>query len=233
MHLCKVLASHASPAKAEMLKKFFKTGKGQYAHGEQFLGIPVPILRRILKPFSSLAFNHIDTLLKSPVHEQRLSAVLILVGQFKTGDDQKRSKVYKFYLKNAHRINNWNLVDCSAHHIVGAHLSGKDKAVLERLAASEVLWERRIAMVATWHDIQKGRREPALTIARLLLADEHDLMRKAVGWMLREVGKRVSVSVLQDFLKQHHQAMSRTTLRCAIEHFPPQQRRTFLKGECP
>ena len=228
--LRRVLKSHANASKAEVLRKFFRTGKGQYGHGDRFLGITVPVLRRIAAPFAGLALDGIAVLLKSPLHEERLIALIILVGQFKKGDEQQRAKIYGFYLHNTACVNNWDLVDLSAHHIVGAYLEGKSKAVLKRLAASSLLWERRIAMVATWHDIKKGRPQPALTIARILLKDEHDLMHKAVGWMLREVGKRVSMAVLGNFLRQNYQSMPRTMLRYAIEHFPEHERQAFLKG---
>jgi len=224
----RALRTHADPAKAKLLKTFFKTGKGQYGEHDKFWGIPVPVLRTVARQFTQLPLRDISVLLKSPVNEERMTALLILVGQYNAGNSRQRQNIYKFYLRRAARINNWNLVDASAHHIVGAHLHGKDKAVLKRLARSEILWERRIAMVATWHDIQKGEHDTALVIAEILLDDAHDLMHKAVGWMLREVGKRSSQQALEDFLRRHHKAMSRTTLRYAIERFPLSKRRAYL-----
>jgi len=226
----RVLRVHASPTKARTLKKFFKTGKGQYGEGDIFLGITIPQQRIIARQFSTLPLKDISVLLHSPVHEERMTAVLILVGQFKAGDGRQRKQIYEFYLRHAARVNNWDLVDASAHHIVGAYLHGRNKAVLKRLARSKILWERRIAMVATWHDIQKGRHETALMIAALLLEDEHDLMHKAVGWMLREVGKRASLPALEGFLRRHHKTMPRTALRYAIERFPEPKRRAYLRG---
>lgn len=226
------LRRQADPAKAVQLKKFFKTGKGQYGEGDQFLGITVPDQRAIAKQFGDLSLPDISELLHSPIHEERLTALLILVSQFQKADAPGRAKIYEFYLKHAVCVNNWDLVDSSAHHIVGAHLHGRGAActkVLARLAKSELLWERRIAMVATWHSIQQGDHEPALTIAAMLLKDEHDLMHKAVGWMLREVGKRVSRAKLEAFLGKYHRTMPRTALRYAIEHLPESQRRAYLR----
>jgi 3-methyladenine DNA glycosylase AlkD len=240
------LNTQADPAKAKVLQTFFKTAKGQYAEGDQFLGITVPQQRRIAKEFHDLPLADLRILLKSPIHEERLTALIILVDQFKSGDQSHRAKVYEFYLNHTAHINNWDLVDISAHHIVGAHLRirgqrpnssaetpselGRCPLILKRLARSKSLWERRIAMVATFYYIRQGQAEPALTIAEMLLKDEHDLMHKAVGWMLREVGKRCSVKVLEDFLAKHHKTMARTTLRYAIEHFSPEKRQTYLRG---
>jgi 3-methyladenine DNA glycosylase AlkD len=228
--LRQTLKNHADKEKAASLCGFFKTGPGQYGEGDVFLGITLPIQRLIAKEFADLPLKDIQILLKSPIHEERLTALLILVGQYKQGNEQTKEKIYLFYLKNAARVNNWDLVDSSAHHIVGAHLEGKSYEILVKLAGSKLLWERRIAMVATWYHIRKGRPEPALTIAKLLLKDEHDLMHKAVGWMLREVGKHVSKEELVKFLRANQTIMPRTALRYAIEHFSPQQRALFLAG---
>ena len=231
VHVQQALRSNADPAKAQQFKKFFKTGKGEYAEGDQFLGITVPVQRTIAKQFADLPLKDLSTLLKSPIHEERLTALLILIAQFKSAEDQGRGAIYTFYLKHAACINNWDLVDSSAHHIVGAFIEGKDIDVLKRLARSKLLWERRIAMVATWHSIHQGQHEPALTIAAMLLEDKEDLMHKATGWMLREVGKRASVKALEGFLKQHHKIMPRTMLRYAIEHFPEEKRKAYLNGK--
>jgi 3-methyladenine DNA glycosylase AlkD len=229
--LRQTLNNHADKKKALLLSGFFKTGPGQYGEGDVFLGVTLPTQRLVAKEFANLPLKDIQMLLKSPLHEERLTALLILVGQYKQGNEQTKEKIYRFYLKNAARVNNWDLVDSSAHHIVGAHLEGKSYEILVKLAGSKILWERRIAMVATWHPIQKGRPEPALTIAKLLLKDEHDLMHKAVGWMLREVGKRASKEELVKFLRANQAVMPRTALRYAIEHFTPQQRALFLAGK--
>lgn len=215
------------------MKRFFKTAPGQYGHGDEFLGITVPVQREIARQFADLPLKDISLLLHSAIHEERLTALIILVEQFKTAPTARRAEIFEFYLAHALRVNNWDLVDASAHHIVGAHLhGGKDKsfALLKRLARSKNLWERRIAMVATWHSIQKGDHEPALTIAALLLEDEEDLMHKAAGWMLREVGKRASQEALEGFLQRHHKVMPRTMLRYAIERFPEPQRQKYLRG---
>lgn len=237
----RVLRSQADPVKAQGLRKFFKTGKGQYAEGDVFLGITLPAQRLVARQFASLLLEDISVLLKSSIHEERMTALLILVGQFKAADNpagagplrgSRQKEIFEFYLAHAACINNWDLVDVSAHHIVGAYLHGQSQAtqsvVLKRLAHSKLLWERRIAMVSTWHSIQKGRPEPALTVAKMLLADEQDLMHKATGWMLREVGKRVSLPALEDFLQTHHKTMPRTMLRYAIEHFPKGKRKAYL-----
>ncbi len=224
------LQEQADPDKARFLKTFFKTGPGQYGEGDVFLGITVPAQRAIVRDFAALPLGDIQALLNSSLHEERLTALIILVGQFKKADEKGRERIYRFYLKNAARVNNWDLVDSSAHHIVGAHLEGKSHAILKELARSPMLWERRIAMVATFYHIHKGRSEPALSIARMLLKDEEDLMHKAVGWMLREVGKRASLADLEAFLRRHHQEMPRTMLRYAIERFPEAKRKAYLKG---
>lgn len=221
----------ANSAQVAHLKKFFKTGKGQYGEGDQFIGLTVPQQRTIAIQFQELPLNDISHLLKSPIHEERLTALFILVLRFKKSDENKRKEIYNFYHKHSKCINNWDLVDASAYHIVGGYLHGKEKAVLRKLAKSKNLWERRIAMVATWYDIQQGRHETAIEIARMLLNDQHDLMHKAVGWMLREVGKRASQQALEEFLCQHCTTMPRTALRYAIERFPPEKRRQYLEGK--
>lgn len=224
------LKKQANPAKAKVMSSFFKTGEGGYAQGDRFLGITVPEQRAIAKQFTQLSLGDIGALLRSPIHEERLTALLILVDQFKKGDEKIQEKIYAFYLKNAMRINNWDLVDSSAHHIVGAYLDGKQKEELKRLACSKILWERRIAIVATWHDIRKGRTDTVFMIAQMLLTDEHDLMHKATGWMLREAGKHGSEELLEGFLKRHYRHMPRTMLRYAIERFPERKRQDYLKG---
>lgn len=230
-HLCKVLKEAADPDKANLLRSFFKTGKGQYGEGDEFYGITVPKLRLLAKQYLDLTHDDLSLLIKSPIHEERLIALFILVAQFKKADECGKTKAYVFYLKHTKWINNWDLVDQSAYHIVGAYLDGKDKSVLETLAKSKLLWDRRIAMVATFHEIKNGRSDVALSIARMQLKDKEDLMHKAVGWMLREVGKRVSVCELEAFLKKHHKEMPRTMLRYAIERFPKGKRLMFLQGK--
>ena len=231
IQLRKTLRFQADPKKAEISKRFFKTGKGAYAQGDRFLGVTVPQQRRIAKQFPDLTFKDLSVLLNSPIHEERLTAILILVEQFKNGNKLKRKAVYEFYLKKAARINNWDLVDVSAYHIVGAYLDGKYMAVLTRLAHSKILWKRRIAIVATFYDIQKGRSQPTLMLAEIFLKDKEDLMHKATGWMLREVGKRVSSQILEDFLCRFYKRMPRTMLRYSIERLPPHRRKVYLSRE--
>lgn len=227
----KELRAFASPAKAILLAGFFKTGKGQYGEGDKFLGVTVPQTRIVTKRYVELPLAEIEKVLQSKFHEERLGALLILVAQYKKGDLRMQEKIFKFYLKNTKHINSWDLVDLSAHHIVGAHLANKPKDLLFKLAASKSLWERRIAMVGTFFDINNGKSETALAVAEKLLGDKEDLMHKAVGWMLREVGKRCSQEIEEEFLRKHYEKLSRTTLRYAIERFPEQKRKAYLKGE--
>ena len=220
----------ANPKDAVFLQRFFKTGPGQYGEGDLFLGIRVPATRAIVRKHRDLPMADRLRLLKSKYHEERLVALLLLVHGYQKGDDKTRAKICRDYLAHSKHINNWDLVDCSAEHIVGPEL-GKSvsKAKLARLARSQLLWDRRIAMLATFHGIKQRDFGDALRIAELLLADEEDLMHKAVGWMLREIGKR-DRTVLVRFLGQHCRTMPRTALRYAIEHFPERERKNYLAG---
>lgn len=220
----------ADPAKAALLARFFKTGKGEYAEGDRFLGLTVPATRAIVKKHRALPLSDIRALLRSPWHEHRLAALLLLEEQFRRGNPELREKICGLYLANTRFINNWDLVDLSAPRIVGAWLKDKDRSPLYRLAKSRLLWERRIAMLSCFAFICDGDPADALKIARLLLADSHDLMHKAVGWMLRETGKRCSEKILLDFLKANYPRLPRTTLRYAIERFPEIKRKKFLIG---
>lgn len=225
----RVLSAIGDPVRAEGLARFFKTGPGEYAEGDRFRGIPVPVLRRIAGTFQNLPLEEAERLLASPFHEDRLLALLVLMKIYARGGDAARRKVYTLYLRNTSRINNWDLVDLSAPHIVGAFLEGKDKKTLERLARSKSLWDRRIAILATFHFIRRGAFDDTLRIARLLLTDPEDLIQKAVGWMLREVGKR-NREALEAFLDAHCTRMPRTMLRYAIERLPEPKRRAYLSG---
>jgi 3-methyladenine DNA glycosylase AlkD len=187
----------------------------------------VPALRRLAAEYADLPLGEATRLLQSPWHEERLVALLILVRQYTRGDDAKRSSIYRCYLRHRTRINNWDLVDVSAEHIVGAHLRGTDRRVLRQLAASPIVWDRRIAMLATFHYIKAGEYRETLALARVLMNDPHDLIHKAVGWMLREVGKR-SRRVEERFLQTYAARMPRTMLRYAIERFPEAARRRYL-----
>lgn len=215
--------------KSKILARFFKTGAGQYAEGDKFIGVTVPQTRTIARKYSGLSFKDISSLMTSGVHEERLCALLILVDQFEKGDRKTKDKIFKFYLKNTRYINNWDLVDLSADKIIGAHLENKPKDILLKLAESKSLWERRISIVATFHFIKKGEPKYTLQIAKILINDNHDLIHKAAGWMLREVGKRCNEKILTDFLNQYAHLMPRTTLRYAIERFPEQKRQKYLK----
>ena len=216
-------------ARAGVSQRFFKTGKGEYGEGDRFLGTAVPDLRKLSVKHGNLSLKDVGLLLKSPWHEERLLALLILVRQYHRGDQAARNAIYKLYLGNTRYINNWDLVDSSADAIVGAHLYKGDRALLRKLAQSRSVWERRIAILASYHYIKKGEYEDTLTIAELLLRDEHDLIHKAVGWMLREIGKR-DQAVEERFLKTHAARMPRTMLRYAVERFPEPLRRRYLNA---
>lgn len=218
-----------NPVKAKLLSGFFKTGKGQYGEGDVFYGVTVPQSRKVAKEFFELSLPEIKKLLFSKIHEERLIALVILVSQFQKGDETKKEKIYNFYLQNAQRVNNWDLVDTSAHKIVGAYLLDKNPSILITLARSKNMWERRIAIIATAAFIGKNKFKHTFRIATLLLNDKEDLMHKAVGWMLREVGKR-DVVTLEAFLLPHYKTMPRTMLRYAIEKFPEIKRKKYLQG---
>lgn len=214
--------------KAKVLAGFFKTGEGEYGFGDVFLGIPVRQSRKIAIKYKDLGFDGILQLLRSEIHEERLIALLILVYQFQHEEMLER-RIYEFYLKNTKFINNWDLVDLSADKIVGGYLIDKPKLVLYRLAKSSSLWERRIAMVSTYNFIKNGEFEDGLSIAEILIEDNNDLIQKAVGWMLREVGNR-NLKAEEKFLKKHYKNMGRTALRYAIEKFPERIRKSYLAG---
>ena len=218
----------SSPQKSKILKKFFKTGPGEYAEDDIFLGIQVPQTRRVAKQFQDLPLKGILKLLKSPIHEERLCALFILLLQYQAGDENKKQKIYQTYLSNLKHVNNWDLVDLTADKIVGDFLFNKDKKNLYQLAQSKNIWERRIAIIATFYFIRNKKFGETFGIAQLLLSDREDLIHKAVGWMLREVGKR-NRSAEENFLKKHCQTMPRTMLRYAIERFPEKKRLVYLK----
>jgi 3-methyladenine DNA glycosylase AlkD len=222
----------ASPDVAASSARFFKTGPGQYGEGDIFIGVRVPALRKLARELRDLPLTEIEALLHSPVHEERLLALLVLVLGVGKGDDDHRKVVYGFYLDNTQHVNNWDLVDSSAPAIVGGYLRDKPRKPLIGLAKSVSLWERRIAIVATQHFIRLDQFDDTLTISRLLLADKEDLIHKATGWMLREVGDG-DEAALERFLEEHGTAMPRTMLRYAIEHFPPEQRQGFLEAGRP
>ncbi|WP_099464759.1 DNA alkylation repair protein [Parabacteroides provencensis] len=222
------LLSVANPEKAVFLQRFFKTGPGQYAEGDIFLGLVVPLTRNIAKANKQTPLSELQVLVESRYHEARLCALLIVVERFKKASSAEREALYKFYLKNARYINNWDLVDVTCPHVVGAYLLDKDRSRLYELAESDNLWEQRIAMVSTVAFIRKGEFTDTLAIAERLMTHKHDLMHKAVGWMLREVGKK-DRNTLTDFLEKYATCLPRTALRYAIEHYPEDQRQYFLK----
>ena len=226
------LRKHASKEKALLLSRFFKTGKGQYGEGDVFIGVTVPNTRSVATAHRDLSLTDVKELLASPVHEERLCALLLLVHNFERGDVKTRTAIYRLYLSHTKYINNWDLVDLSAPNIVGRYLVDHAgwRPVLTKLARSRNLWERRIAILATLAFTYNGNATPALTIAKLLLHDDHDLIHKAVGWMLREVGKRVSQPELERFLGRYARTMPRTMLRYAIERFPKALRQRYLSG---
>jgi 3-methyladenine DNA glycosylase AlkD len=228
MTLRQSLEALRNPGKAAILARFFKTGAGQYGEGDIFWGIMVPQVRKVVREHRNATMAELRKSVRSPVHEERLAALLVMVDQFQRGDARQQSRIYNFYLAHMRYINNWDLVDVTAEHIVGAYLAERDRSMLYTLASSPVLWERRIAIISTFHFIKRGQPEDTLRIAELLLYDRHDLMHKAVGWMLREVGKRCSASPLLAFLDRHAAVMPRTMLRYSIERLPEALRRKYL-----
>jgi len=225
--LKKEIKKAAKPADAVILQRFFKTGKGEYGEGDKFVGIKVPVLRAIAKNFYSLELDDIKDLITSPVHEERMISLFILIQKFAKADDKLKEKIFKLYLKNTRTINNWDLVDLSAPQIVGGYLMDKERTILYELAVSKSLWEKRISMLATFTFIKKGSFNDTIEIAKILLSDKHDLIQKAVGWMLREVGKR-DMETEEEFLKEYYKVMPRTMLRYAVEKFPEDKRKFYM-----
>ncbi len=223
------LESLADPGQALILQRFFKTGPGEYGEGDRFRGIRVPVLRKTARKYRHLPLPEAGRLLQSTFHEDRLLVLLILMERYYQ-NDALRGEIHRLYLKQRRFVNNWDLVDISAPHLLGHYLRDRSKDPLTRLAASNVLWERRMAIIATFHFIKQGDYGETLRVARLLLGDPEDLIHKAVGWMLREVGKR-DAAVAEAFLQAHYRNMPRTMLRYAIEKFPEPRRQAYLKGE--
>lgn len=225
----KELAPLGSLTRANTLRGFFKTGKGEYGEGDIFLGISVPVQRKVAEKYSDIPLRDIQVLLQSVIHEHRLVALLIMVSRYEHSGARGKGGIFKFYLKNCKHINNWDLVDVSAPRIVGAHLLRKKKTVVYKFAGSRHLWKKRIAIISTFAFIKHDCFEDTFRIAEILMNDKHDLIHKAVGWMLREVGKR-DPQKEEIFLKKYHKKMSRTTLRYAIERFPEKKRKLYLDG---
>ena len=229
--LKKEIKKTIDPQKAQLFQRFFKTEKGGYGENDVFLGLTVPKARFIARQFNNLTLPEVKTLLTSKFHEERLIALMILVLQFEKGDIQTREKIFEFYCKHTKYINNWDLVDLSAYKIVGEYLFDKDRSILYTFAVSKNIWERRISIVSTYFFIKQNQFKDTFALSELLLNDKEDLMHKAVGWALREMGKRVSKEELIEFLKKNYSRLPRTTLRYAIEHFPPETRKKYLKGQ--
>lgn len=216
---------------AAVLQGFFKTGKGQYGEGDIFLGIKVPIQRKIAKKYARLNLSEIQKLIGSRIHEHRLTALFILILQYDSGDDRHKKKIFEFYLRNIKNINNWDLVDLSAPNIAGKYLLDRDRNIIYKLAESKDLWEKRIAILSTFEFIKNKESKDTFAIAEILLKDSHDLIHKAVGWMLREVGKRICEGTEDEFLQKYYKEMPRTMLRYAIERFPEDRRKKYLNSD--
>lgn len=223
------LQEHADPSRAAFQQRFFKTGPGEYGEGDRFLGITVPQIRSLVRRFHPVPFPIVRELIGSPFHEERLLGLLLLVERYRRGTPEDRARAYALYLRSFPRINNWDLVDATAEHIPGAHLDGRARAQLAAWARSKNLWVRRIAIVSTLYALRRGRTEETLAVARLFLRDPEDLIHKATGWLLREVGKR-DARALESFLRRHHRVMPRTMLRYAIERLPAAKRKAYLRG---
>lgn len=217
----------ANPARAKLLQGFFKTGPGEYAEGDVFLGLTVPQVRVLAKDYRELTLDDLAVLLESKFHDERLLSLIVLVNQFERADDDGQKAIYDFYLENRAGINNWDLVDTSAPRIVGGYLENRPRAMLHKLAKSKSLWDRRIAIVATWWLIRARDFDDCLQLCETLINDQHDLIHKACGWMLREVGKK-DIATLKRFLALYKDKLPRTALRYAIERFSPEERKAYL-----
>lgn len=228
-NLKKELSDLADFEKANILKRFFKTGKSEYGEGDIFLGIIVPNTRRVAKKYTKLSLSEIKKILYSKIHEERLCALHIIVEKFTKADESDKKIFYQFYIENAKQVNNWDLVDTSAPRIVGVYLLNNDRKILYKLASSKNLWEKRISIISTMAFIKNNQYKDTFKIAEILMKDKHDLIHKAVGWMLREVGKK-SLKDEEAFLKKHYKKMPRTMLRYAIEKFPEEKRIRYLKN---
>ena len=224
----KELFSFADKEKVAVFKRFFKTGKGQYGENDEFIGVNLPAQRKVARKFyDKLSFTEFEKLLRSPIHEHRHTALIMLTIKYKKSDDADRKKIVSFYLKNRKYINNWDLVDSSAPYILGKHLLNEPKDILTKLAKSKNLWDKRIAIVATWWFIRENKYDDALKLIKIVLNDKHDLIHKASGWMLREIGDR-DINILENFLEKYADVMPRTMLRYAIEKLAPAKRKYYM-----
>lgn len=223
------LHEQAHPATPEQSRRFFKTGPGEYSEADQFIGVRVPVIRQLAKQYKAADDEAILDLLQSPIHEERLLALLIWVQQYRRASQERKEAIYTRYLEHREHINNWDLIDVTTPHIVGAHLEHRARDILYELVSSDRLWDRRIAILATLHFIRAGDLEDTWALSERLLNDPEDLMHKATGWMLREAGKKDG-EALRSFIRQHGPRMPRTMLRYAIEKFPEEERQAILKS---
>lgn len=224
------LNKYAIDGKAEFLSRFFKTGPGEYGEGDKFLGVRVPQTRIVCKLFKDMPLNEVQRLLDSPFHEHRLGGAILLANKYPRADEQNKQKIYDIYLANvkASKINNWDIVDVSCAQVVGTHLLGRDRKILSKMAKNGNLWEKRTSMVCTFAFLRKGDPSTTIALAEILLNDKHDLIQKAVGWMLRETGKKVDEDILISFLDENAAKMPRTMLRYSIERLPAGLRRKYM-----
>lgn len=224
------LAKNASNEYAVGLQRFFKTGPGQYGEGDVFIGVRMPDIRMVCKKFGDLPLREVQTLIESPVHEHRMAGLIILTNKYPKAEKTQKQEIYNLYMDRVYagNVNNWDLVDVTTPKIIGAHLLSGDRKILYDLASSQNLWQRRVAVLATFAFIGQGDASTSMDLAKKLLDDKHDLMHKAVGWMLREVGKRVDEKILTDFLDRHATEMPRTMLRYSIERLSPSQRSHYM-----
>jgi 3-methyladenine DNA glycosylase AlkD len=228
--LMRELKAAATPERAAGAARYFKTGPGEYGEGDVFIGVTVPMLRRIALRYKTLSLDELERLLESKEHEYRAVALEILVAQHRRGDEALRREILDLYLRNTQHINNWDLVDLSCRDIVGDHLRTGARKLLVKLAKSDSIWERRIAMISTMTLVRTGQMDDAFRVADMLLDDQHDLIHKAIGWVLREAGGK-DRSALVSFLNQHYRRLPRTALRYAIEHFSAEERKRMLAGQ--
>jgi len=226
-NLVKELKRNSHPDKAKVYSRFFKTGKGQYGEGDVFIGLTVPEQRALAKKYAGLGLSDIKKLLYSKYHEHRLTGFFILVYKYNKADEAEKQEIIDFYIQHRNRANNWDLIDCVCDKLLGKHLIDKDKSLLYKLANSESLWDRRIAIISTFEFLKNNQFYDTIRIAKILLNDKHDLIHKAVGWMLREMGKRDETELVR-FLGKYHKKMPRTMLRYAVERFPENKRKHYL-----
>ena len=227
----KEIKTISDPKRATALQRFFKTGKGEYGYGDVFVGLTLPQIRNLVKKYQEMDLKDVVMLLQSKIHEERMIALLVLVEQYKKANEKVKKQIFNLYLANTKYINSWDLVDVTTPRIIGEYLKDKDRSILYKLAKSDGLWEKRISIMATYQFIATLKQfKDTFAIADILLNDKHDLIHKAVGWMLREVGKRISQETEEEFLKTRYKKMPRTMLRYAIERFPEDLRLKYLKG---